>query len=113
MMKSFDALSLLPDSLREAVRRVVERFQPRRVVLFGSHAWGHPGPDSDFDLLVLVRGVEDVRRLAGRIRGTLRGIPAAFDIVVRDEDTWQKWAQTPLTLEYRVEHDGKILHDAG
>ena len=74
---------------------------------------GHPGPDSDFDLLVLVRGVDDVRQLAGRIRGALRGIPAAFDIVVRDEDAWRKWADVPLTMEYHVEHDGKVLHDAG
>ena len=113
MKPSGDTLSLLPDALREAVQRVVNGFAPRRVVLFGSHAWGHPGPDSDYDLLVLVRGEEDVRRLAGRIRRALRGIPAAFDIVVRDVDVWQKWAQTPLTLEYRVEHDGEILHDAG
>ena len=108
-----DMISMLPDSLREAVARVVKLFHPRRVVLFGSHAWGHPQPDSDFDLLVLVRGVDDVRGLAGRIRGALRGIPAAFDIVVRDEEAWRKWAQTPLTLEYRVEHNGRVLHDAG
>ena len=113
LMPTSEQSSSLPESLWAAVQRMVEGFHPRRIVLFGSHAWGHPGPDSDFDLLVLVRGVDDVRQLAGRIRGALRGIPAAFDIIVRDEDAWRKWANDPLTMEYHVEHDGKVLHDAG
>jgi predicted nucleotidyltransferase len=102
----------LPDALRTAIERLVARFAPRRVVLFGSHAWGRPDTGSDFDLLVLVRGGGDVRRLAGRMRGALRGIAAAFDIVVRDEDVWRRWANVPLTLEHRIEHEGKVLYDA-
>jgi predicted nucleotidyltransferase len=40
------------------VRRIVKRFGPERIVLFGSHARGDAGPDSDVDLLVVmsVRG---------------------------------------------------------
>ena len=34
--------------------RVVNYFHPRRVILFGSHATGQAGPDSDFDLLVIL-----------------------------------------------------------
>ena len=33
-------------------RRVAERFHPRRIILFGSHARGAPTADSDVDLLV-------------------------------------------------------------
>jgi predicted nucleotidyltransferase len=40
------------------VRRIVQRFDPEKVILFGSHARGTAGPDSDVDLLVVmtVRG---------------------------------------------------------
>ena len=34
------------------VARIVRRFHPDRVILFGSHARGTAGPDSDVDLLV-------------------------------------------------------------
>src|SRR5205085_9520009 len=41
-------------AIRKYVRRVVERFRPQRVILFGSHACGKPHEDSDVDLLVVM-----------------------------------------------------------
>jgi hypothetical protein len=40
--------------LAEVVRRLVEAYQPERIYLFGSVARGDAGPDSDYDLLVVV-----------------------------------------------------------
>ena len=34
--------------------RIAEMFSPERIVLFGSHAWGEPGPASDIDILVIM-----------------------------------------------------------
>ena len=42
------------DLLAEMTRRLVAEFQPEQIILFGSHAWGTPSPDSDIDLLVVV-----------------------------------------------------------
>ena len=36
----------------EVVRTIVDHFHPRRIVLFGSHARGDAGPDSDLDLMI-------------------------------------------------------------
>ena len=36
------------------VRRIVRKFQPEQVILFGSQARGDAGPDSDVDLLVVM-----------------------------------------------------------
>lgn len=33
--------------------RIAQVISPRRIILFGSHAHGRPGPDSDVDLLVI------------------------------------------------------------
>ena len=38
----------------ELLAAVVERFDPIEVILFGSRARGDAGPDSDWDLLVVV-----------------------------------------------------------
>jgi predicted nucleotidyltransferase len=39
--------------LQQIVRRIVEAYAPDKIILYGSHAYGTPGPDSDFDLLII------------------------------------------------------------
>ena len=40
------------DLIEHVTKTIVEKFQPRRIVLFGSHARGDAGPDSDLDIMV-------------------------------------------------------------
>jgi len=40
--------------IRRFVREVADRFQPEKVILFGSHAYGQPHADSDVDILVIM-----------------------------------------------------------
>ena len=42
------------DAIEDVVRQIVDRFQPTRIILFGSYAYGEPRPDSDVDLMVLM-----------------------------------------------------------
>ncbi len=35
-------------------RDIAEQFRPRRIILFGSYAYGRPHPESDVDLLVIM-----------------------------------------------------------
>src|SRR5438067_171996 len=36
------------------VKRIVKKFAPKRIILFGSQARGDAGPDSDIDLLIIM-----------------------------------------------------------
>src|SRR4051794_41082775 len=58
-------------AIRRYVGRIVERFHPEKVILFGSHAYGRPTPDSDVDLLVVMPAKDEVSQ-AMRIRRELR-----------------------------------------
>ena len=42
-------------AIRRFARRIVERFQPDKIILFGSYAYGKPHEESDVDLLVIMR----------------------------------------------------------
>jgi len=42
------------ETIEAVVRQIVERFRPERIILFGSYAYGQPGPASDVDLLVVM-----------------------------------------------------------
>lgn len=41
-------------TLREIVRRLADAYHPLQIYLFGSKARGPAGPDSDYDILVVV-----------------------------------------------------------
>src|SRR5271168_2419705 len=40
--------------IRQFARAVAERFQPEKIILFGSYAYGQPHADSDVDILVVM-----------------------------------------------------------
>lgn len=63
-------------------RRIVRGFRPERIVLFGSQARGDARPDSDVDLLVVLRDVAHRRRTAAQIHTALAGIPLGKDVIV-------------------------------
>lgn len=84
------------------VDRIVGRFQPSRVVLFGSHARGTADGSSDVDLLVVMRDVPDKRLAAVEIRRTLGDLPFSKDIVVT----------TPDEIRQRGAVFGTVLHAA-
>ena len=47
--------NLVPlSAIRRYARHIAERFQPDKIILFGSYAYGTPTPDSDVDLLVVM-----------------------------------------------------------
>ena len=51
--------SVAEEVTTEIVRRLVAEFDPEKIILFGSARWGEPRPDSDYDLLVIVRAVRE------------------------------------------------------
>jgi predicted transcriptional regulator of viral defense system/predicted nucleotidyltransferase len=92
------------------VARVTERFDPERVVLFGSLASGRAGPDSDIDLLVIFREQTDRRSTAVALRLAVADIPAPIDFVVTDLGEIERRGRVVgLALEAAL-RDGKVVY---
>jgi predicted nucleotidyltransferase len=70
------------DYIEIAKNRIVERFHPLRVLLFGSQARENPRKDSDIDLLVVMSEAVDKRQTAIEIRRSLNDLPISKDIIV-------------------------------
>src|SRR6266498_3259471 len=43
------------ETLPAAIERIVSKLKPEKIILFGSYAYGNPTPDSDVDLLVIMK----------------------------------------------------------
>ena len=92
-------------------RAVAREFAPERIVLFGSHARGKPGPDSDVDLLVIMSCAGKPVRQAIAIRHRL---PASFplDLIVRTPDQIkQRLAWDDFFLK-EIMGKGEVLYEA-
>src|SRR5947209_17680653 len=72
----------IPEAIHEMARRLVREFHPERIILFGSYARGTAGPDSDADLLVVMRVDGSRRRQAVEMERVLDGIGLPKDLML-------------------------------
>jgi predicted nucleotidyltransferase len=104
-------IALRPELLQEIVERLVEEFHPERIILFGSHAWGTPSPDSDVDLLVVVpASSQTATERATRAHRALRGIGVPKDILVRTHEEIERYRVVPASLEAEILERGRPLY---
>ena len=100
-----------PKHIERMVRRIVRRFQPEKVILFGSHARGQAGPDSDVDLLVVLPVTGSKREKAVEIGVAVHdfGFPKDILVTTPEEFEWRK--DVIGTIEYPAAHEGKLLYE--
>ena len=99
--------------IEEMVQRIVAKCNPEKVILFGSHARGDAGEDSDVDLMVVVPVTGSKRAIRVEMRRLLNDIPVSKDIVVTTPEEFQ-WRQKYIgTIERPASRQGKILYAQG
>jgi len=97
--------------IEEMKRRIVEAVHPHQIILFGSHARGTAGPDSDVDLLVVMPTGDGKRKKAVQIYTLLAGMGLSKDIVIVTLDEIEKYRHTPGTIIYPALKEGKIIYE--
>jgi predicted nucleotidyltransferase len=95
------------------VRRLAAAYEPERIYLFGSRARGDAGPDSDYDLLVVVPDdAAPERRSCRRAYTELIGVGAPKDIVVMTDEYYRWMLGAVASLSSTVEREGRLLYGA-
>ena len=96
--------------IREMVDRIIERFHPERIILFGSHAKGNAGADSDVDLLVVMPVKGSKREKAVEIGVALHDFPVPKDVLVVTPEEFQRRKEIVGTVERPADREGKVLY---
>ncbi len=98
--------------LNEAVRRLVEQFDPEAIILFGSQARGTADESSDVDLLVIcpLRGVAR-RDVTLAMDLSLRGLDVARDVIVMTREEFERLREIPGTVARPAWQEGRVLYD--
>jgi predicted nucleotidyltransferase len=100
----------VPEQIDRMVRRIVRRFHPEKIILFGSQARGDASPDSDVDLLVVMDFEGSELDKTVEVRGALGNRAVPTDVILsRPEDfAWRK--EIVGTIEYPAAREGKVLY---
>jgi predicted nucleotidyltransferase len=110
-MDNFSTDKMTADKIQEMVRRIVERFQPERIVLFGSHARGAAEPDSDVDLLVVMKVLGSKRKQAIEIDMTLADMGLPKDVVVVTPEEVERYRDIVGTIIRPALREGRVLYE--
>ncbi len=98
--------------IQKIVQQIVERFQPRKVILFGSYAYGKPTEDSDVDLLVVMETDENPMHTAGLISAAVDH-PFPLDILVMTPSHLEEYVNEKAIFETQLVTKGVVLYETG
>lgn len=109
--------ALKPEELESKLGEIVERLrraiQPSAIYLFGSYAYGKPGPASDVDILVIVPSSElHPYDRDARAYKALRGLGIAKDVQVYTQQEFTERAACRSNFEHTVMEKGRLLYAA-
>ena len=102
----------LTTELLESIKeRLVAEFQPEQIWLFGSHAWGNPGDESDVDLMVILpESHERPIRRDQRAQRCLGRLPVSADVLVRTRQEVNRVRDLRGSLTHDVLSRGRKLY---
>jgi len=99
--------------LAEIVQRLVEAYRPERVYLFGSAARGDAGPDSDYDLILIVPDDAPIKRRSPRLGyESVRGLGRSGDFLIWTRSSFEDRANLRASLPATVLREGVLLYAA-
>jgi predicted nucleotidyltransferase len=99
--------------IQEMIQRIVSRFRPEKIILFGSHARGKASTDSDVDLLVVTSVSGSKREKQLEIRLALQDFHIPKDIVVTTAEDFEWRKEIPGTIERQAALEGKVVYARG
>jgi predicted nucleotidyltransferase len=97
--------------LNEAVRRLVEKSHPEKIILFGSQARGTADSRSDVDLLIISPIKEKRRKLMVEMIRALSELENAFDVIILTREEFELDRKIPGTIGRYASKEGKILYE--
>ena len=99
--------------LQTIVETIVQVARPERVILFGSRVRGTARGESDYDFLVVVRGIRNERVVSRRIYRALldKRVGAAVDVVVVNAGTLEQHGESPFYIYRQALREGRVFYD--
>lgn len=85
------------ENLHKIYTLIKKEINPSKIILFGSKSTGKTKPDSDYDILILLKDLKNEREITRKIYFTLlkNNISEPVDIIAVEEEKYKKHKETP------------------
>ena len=98
--------------IEDIIQRIIDNYNPDKIILFGSYAQGHPTENSDLDLLIVKNSNLPRYKRAREIRRYLWGITdIPKDIIVYTQEEIDDWAKVKEAFITNIVTKGKVLYE--
>ena len=101
------------EQIQEIANKIAREFNPKKIILFGSYAWGKPTKDSDVDLFIIQETKQSTREVAREIDGSLWGRTFPIDIIVYNPENVENGLKNKDFFIEDVINKGTILYEYG
>ena len=96
----------------DIVRKLAEEYKPKKIILFGSHAYGRPSEESDIDLLIIKetnkRPIDRWVEVKKLLRETSRSLPIS-PLVYTEKEIEERTAIKDFFVE-EIFEKGEVLY---
>ena len=97
--------------IQEIIEKITSAYNPEKIVLFGSYAYGKPSAWSDLDLLVIMDAPKGELETALAMRKMLPPYPFSIDILVRSAKTIEKRKAMGDGFLQEITQQGKVVYE--
>jgi predicted nucleotidyltransferase len=100
------------DCIEQIKDIIVSEVNPDKIILFGSRARGDGHKDSDYDILVLKRGINNERKLSGdlKIRFYRERLLFSIDVIVMEHDRFYQLSDVPDYVYRDIKKEGVYIY---
>ena len=98
------------EEIKEQVWRIAEKYNPLKIILFGSYAYGNPAPGSDADLLIIMETDRSALELSSEIGLSIDHF-FPVDILVKTPQEIERRIQSGDFFADDIMNHGKVLYE--
>ena len=98
--------------MKQIVAFITSKLSPERIILFGSYARGDNTENSDIDILIIIKNLENERKITGTLYKELlkENISIPIDFIAIDYDKYNKLKDEIGYIYKTIEQEGQILY---
>jgi predicted nucleotidyltransferase len=102
---------IIEERIQQVATRIGNETGALQVILFGSHARGEAGENSDVDLMIIAESDLPRFKRSREIYQLFKPYPFGMDLLVYTPEEVRKGKRSELSFVSNVLREGKILYD--